>query len=138
MGRYGRMTFPARVSTSCWLAKRTEVVTHPLLPPPCHSLSNISSLLSILLPAMNTDGSMIFTVDQKTPTSCFVGVKYTRLFHFSNFQLHQCNLGCTGKPGLCRDAHRSILVLREKGGMYFLASTPSEWGRTESELLKLN
>lgn len=40
LGRYRRITSPARVSTSCWLAKRTEVVTHPLL----HDLLCVSIL----------------------------------------------------------------------------------------------
>lgn len=88
LGRYGRIAFPARVLTSWLLAKRTEVVTHPLLPPPCHSLGKLSPLLSVLLPSTNTDGGMIFTVDRIRLISCFVGVKCTRLFHFSNFQLN--------------------------------------------------
>ena len=135
LGRYRRITFPARVLTSCWVAKRTKVVSHLQ---DC-SLRSLSWLLSVLLPSMNTDGGMISTVDWIRLTSCFLVVKCTRLFHFSNFQLSQRHLGCTGTPGLCRDVHRTTLMLKENKGMYFpQASTPSQWDRIASELLKLN
>lgn len=84
LGKIGIDGFPASISTL--VTKRTEVVSHPLLH--LHTnLRNLSPLLFILFPSMDTGGGIISTADQTRLSSCFTGVKCTRLFQFSNIHV---------------------------------------------------